>query len=225
MDRKHSSLRDILGDLTIGSGERKNIVPAENSNRHPKLDESSVDEDDYDDDIRSHSNLLAQLLKDTQRKVNEETVALKKRLVEEKQVALMEAERDYLSKYDRFQSEINSLRLEVRQLQQSNAKQAQQYSELANRAASLSAGAHYVHRSEYSVKKLFDAWRRETMKTRDTERIDRIGSAFSRKYLLEKSFQTMCLNVQRKKNSRLQADAKFKFDSVTNDVSDAVNIV
>jgi TolA-binding protein len=175
-------------------------------------------EADADNDVRLHNVEMNNILLTAYNASQSHIIALKKRLVEEKEIALMEYERNFLNQYDRLQTEIRSLQHEIRVLNNTNLKTDQNYDELGTKTAVMFDSKRLKYGSQWSVAKLFRAWHDELNITRQSNKLDAIAKAFQRKYLLAKTFLTMTLNSHHRKANKQNAEAKFKFDSVTSEV-------
>ena len=201
---------DSPGKFTEQSTAPHGVIPAEQGR-------STIDE--ADDDIRTHGEDLNNLLLHAYNTSHGHIIAVKKRLIEEKEIALIEAERNYLNQYDKYQNEIRELQSEIRQQEENLVKSGGIYHDLSNKSAGLLGRHHRKYSSSYSVGKIFQAWHLETKITRQTNKLDLIARTFARKYLLAKAFYGMCMSSQRRRAAKQNAEAKFKFDSVTTEVS------
>jgi hypothetical protein len=182
---------------------------------------SPIDED-ADPDIQAHGHILNDSLLQAYNASQSHLIAVKKRLIEEKEIALMEAERNYLNQYDKFQNEIRELKAEITFQEEHIARDQSDYKTISEKAATLLGKHNAKYSSPSSVKRAFTAWTDEVHSSKQAHKLDLVARAFARKYLLAKTFLTMCLNSERRKAFKANAEAKFKFDSVTTEVSYAV---
>lgn len=186
------------------------VLPAEQGR-------SLIDEVE-DSDVQAHGKLLNDLLLQTYNSSQTHLIEVKKRLIEEKEIALIEAERMYLNQYDQLQSEIRELRESLQDHAVRIDHQQQNFTVLSEAAAALVAKRTAKYSSPASVHRAFTAWAEQARNTRRANKMDLVAKAFARKFLLAKSFFTMCLNSQRRRAGRANGEAKYKFDSVTTDV-------
>lgn len=174
--------------------------------------------DEADEDIRTHGSELNKLLLQAYSTSQGHIIAVKKRLIEEKEIAMMEAERTYLNQYDKFQSEIRALQAELASHEQHEAHESEKYWKLGESAATLAGKYVNKYSANASMNRTFQAWYEEVKNSRQCNKLDKVAKAFARKYLLAKTFLTMRLSSQRRKANKQNAEAKFKFDSVTTEV-------
>ena len=177
----------------------------------------AIDEDE-DEDIKSHGKLLNDHLLQTYSASQAHLIAVKKRLIEEKEIALFDAERKYLNMCDKYQREINDLKSSMENQGKEMTRNQRGFGVLCENSASLLSKRHHKYSSPASLRRAFQGWVDNYLDSKRSDKLDRIAKAFARKYLLAKSFLTMCLNSQKKKAGRANSEAKFKFDSVTTEV-------
>jgi len=174
--------------------------------------------DEHDADVSNAGHDLNDLLQQAYSVSQSHIIALKKRLLEEKRIEMLELERKYLNHVDQLNNEIQQLQKQI----------SDQHTELGDSretkekfhfkaAASLSKfGSKYS--GPVALSKVFRAWREETKSTLRSNKLDKVAFAFARKHILSKAFFTMCLNLHIRKANKQNAEAKFKFDSVTSEV-------
>eukprot|EP00601_Ochromonadales_sp_CCMP2298_P028432 CAMPEP_0173345124 /NCGR_PEP_ID=MMETSP1144-20121109/11798_1 /TAXON_ID=483371 /ORGANISM="non described non described, Strain CCMP2298" /LENGTH=242 /DNA_ID=CAMNT_0014292213 /DNA_START=194 /DNA_END=919 /DNA_ORIENTATION=+ len=170
-----------------------------------------------DEDVKAHQQVKA-LIEQAYSASESHLVALKKRLLEEKDNALLEAKRIHLSEANKFRAEIASLQGHIQSLEASNTTTGANYVKLKGRATGAVARHRRKYSAEYSVRRMFSAWAQEAQISRQSGKLDRIGKHFSDKFIKARSFYTMCLNHQRRKGAKQGNEANFKFDSVTNEM-------
>lgn len=178
---------------------------------------STIDEV-ADADIQAHGKLMNDLLLQTYNSSQAHLIDVKKRLIEEKEIAMMEAERSYLNKYDQLQNEIRELRESIQEQEAEINRQRETFSILSESAATLAAKRSAKYSSPSSLSRMFRAWAEEVHSTRRSDKLDTVAKAFARKYLLAKTFLGMCLNSQKRKSGKANAESRFKFESVTTEV-------
>lgn len=174
--------------------------------------------DEADEDIRTHGSELNKLLLQAYSTSQSHIIAVKKRLIEEKEISMMEAERAYLNQYDKFQAEIKALQMDIDNREQYEQNESEKYWKLGEHASAIAGKYVNKYSANASMNRTFQAWHEEVKYTRQSNKLDHVAKAFARKYLLAKSFYIMCLNSHRRKSNKQNAEAKFKFDSVTTEV-------
>jgi hypothetical protein len=172
-----------------------------------------------DPDIQAHGKLLNELLLRTYSSSQTSLIGIKKRLIEEKEIALLEADRNYRSHCCALQDEIRELRDSLEDSAANLSRQQSDFALLSDAAASLVARRTAKYSAPASLHRTFCAWAEEVRSQRRADKLDLVAKAFARKYILAKAFLSMCLSSQKRKSGKASAEAKFKFDSVTNDVS------
>jgi hypothetical protein len=172
-----------------------------------------------DPDIQAHGKLLNELLLRTYSSSQTSLIGIKKRLIEEKEIALLEADRNYRSHCCALQDEIRELRDSLEDSAANLSRQQSDFALLSDAAASLVARRTAKYSAPASLNRTFCAWVEEVRSQRRADKLDLVAKAFARKYILAKAFLSMCLSSQKRKSGKASAEAKFKFDSVTNDVS------
>ena len=143
---------------------------------------------------------------------------VKTRLVEEKEIAVMDAERVAAIQYEKYRNEIDRLQRELSSLEAKRHRSEDLRLMLRNKVSYTLSTNHRKHRSEYSLSKIFRAWYGEVQLSKQCSKMDSVAKAMARRSLLHRTFLTMSSSLYRRKAFKEHSEAKFKFDSLTNEV-------
>jgi len=181
--------------------------------------------DEHDEDVSKAGHELNALLTQAYSVSQSHMIALKKRLLEEKHIEMLEVERKYLNHVDSLKNEIQQLQQEIsnQATELGDSRQSKEDFNLKAAVALSKGSVKYSH--PYSVLKVFQAWREEIRSTRRANKLDKVARTFVRKYTLSRAFSAMVLNSHVRKANKQNAEAKFKFDSVTTEVSTFVALI
>jgi hypothetical protein len=137
------------------------------------------DIDSEDVDLKNHQLEVKALMQSAYRASQNNLLELKKRLIEEKDVALSEALRKNLSEKDEFQEEIASLQAHIQALELRNNNTESSYVTLCTRASSAVAVKRARYAAEFSLRRVFSAWSAEVRNSRASVKLDRVGKRCS----------------------------------------------
>ena len=212
------SIKDITSLVMDFVNNIDNGSPIKHLDPCFKIEKEHNSSSDPDSDVSCQSEILNETLLNAYNSVQSHLITVKKRMIEEKEIAMMEAERVYLNNYDKLQAEIATLKADISCKEGEISKNTNGFSLLSEKSACLIGNLSRKYSSSTSISKIFRAWSDQTLATKRSEHLDRVAQAFARKHLLAKYFYSMCLSVQRHKLCKINAEAKFKFDSVTTEV-------
>ena len=179
--------------------------------------------DEHDPDVSNAGHDLNDLLQQAYSVSQSHMIALKKRLLEEKRIEMLELERKYLNHVDQLNNEIQQLQKQISDQHTELGDSRETKEKFSFKAAASLSKYGTKYSGPVSLSKVFRAWREETKATLRSNKLDKVAFAFARKHILSKAFYTMCLNLHIRKANKQNAEAKFKFDSVTSEVNFLLN--
>ncbi len=172
-----------------------------------------------DEDLADHDELLDTLVKEAKASTKSHLISIKKRLIEEKVVALQAAEQEYLNKYSVLHDEITGLKNDILSLETLREATAERRDIVMDSFSLVLQSNQTRYKSAHSVIKLFHAWKHCTQAASYLRRIEKTVGYFTRKTALCRAMSTMRANFHIRRSAKLQQEARFKFDKVTNEVS------
>mmetsp|Transcript_26535 Transcript_26535/g.57231 ORF Transcript_26535/g.57231 Transcript_26535/m.57231 type:complete len:202 (+) Transcript_26535:36-641(+) len=134
--------------------------------------------DEADEDVQIGQGLSA-LLDQAYSHSMQHIVSMKKRLIEEKEIALAQAERAHIARADSAQIEIRNLQHEVGLLEARSSSTEECYAKLTHRTTGVMSRHHARYSAEYSLRRLFTAWSSQILSTRNNNKLDRLASLFT----------------------------------------------
>jgi hypothetical protein len=145
-------------------------------------------------------------------------LSIKKRVLAEKETALIEAARLFAAKSNETQNEIDALNAEISDL--SSRFNTAENATTANLCKSLAMleRFHDFYRSNTSVSRIFRAWREQAKSTKNANKLDGLAKHINNKMLMSKIFFIMASQFMRRKANAEVNGAKQKFDSITNEM-------
>jgi len=180
---------------------------------------SSVLCTDTDSDIQQHGDNLNNLLDLVYTVSTDHLKQVKTRLIEEKEIAIMDAERVAAVQYEKYRNEIDRLQKELTSLEAKRHRSEDLRLMLRNKISYNLSANHHKYRSAYSLSDIFRLWYGEVQLSKHCSKMDNVVKAFARRSLLHRTFLTMSSSFYRRKALKEHSEAKFKFDSVTNEVN------
>jgi len=171
-----------------------------------------------DSDIQEHGDSLNRLLDLVYTASTDHLKQVKTRLIEEKEIAVMDAERIASIQYEKYRNEIDRLQKELSSLEAKQNRSEDLRLMLRNKISYHLSATHRKHRSEYSLSKIFRAWYGEVQLSKQCSKMDNVAKALARRSLLNRTFLSMSSSLYRRKALKEHSEAKFKFDSLTNEV-------
>ena len=171
-----------------------------------------------DSDIQEHGDSLNRLLDLVYTASTDHLKQVKTRLIEEKEIAVMDAERVASIQYEKYRNEIDRLQKELSSLESKRHRSEDLRLMLRNKISYHLSATHRKYRSEYSLSKIFKAWYGEVQLSKQCSKMDNVAKALARRSLLHRTFLSMSSSLYRRKALKEHSEAKFKFDSLTNEV-------
>lgn len=172
-----------------------------------------------DSDLAQHDDILDEIARQAKSSAKAHLISIKKRLIEEKQAALLKAESEYLQQYGVLQDEISGLKRDLNDLDAAREVEVAKYEGTIHRLTVSLFQKHRKSISTFSVQKLFNSWKTYSLSSKYLRKLDKSVSYFSRKTLLNKTLSTLRINCQQRRSANFEAESKFKFDQVTSEVS------
>lgn len=172
-----------------------------------------------DSDLAQHDDILDEIARQAKSSAKAHLISIKKRLIEEKQAALLKAESEYLQQYGVLQDEISGLKRDLNELDTAREVEVAKYEGTIHRLTVSLFQKHRKSISTFSVQKLFNSWKTYSLSSKYLRKLEKSVSYFSRKTLLNKTLSTLRINCQQRRSANFEAESKFKFDQVTSEVS------
>lgn len=171
-----------------------------------------------DEDVNSLNAGLSSEFEEMRAIAVNSVLSIKKRIMLEKENALIEAARSFAARSKEAQNEIDSLHAEISQLSERNS--VAENATTANLCKSLAMleRFHDFYRSSSSVLRIFRAWKDQVRNTKTANKMDCLSKKMGDKMLTQKMFYLMASQFMRRKANAEVSGAKQKFDSITNEM-------
>jgi hypothetical protein len=217
-----SSQFDVLSTVTASSPRKGNDSTLDDDVGPYDPKNGLINFNISDEDLTFNDGLLEKALQDMKANTKTHLISIKKRLIEEKSSALRNAEQEYLNRFSILQDEITGLKKEISRLESVDDAVNSRRDTVMELVSYQLARVRPIYTSKFSLVRIFHAWKHDTLSARALKKLEKTSVFFSRKTLLSRTMSNMRANYMNRKAVKAQTEAKFKFDSVTNEVCDKI---